>query len=120
MTDRLIKVMESGRLVCRGLSNRKAFEASLPIDENDTVKLTIDWTGWLNGDTIASVANTVTGSIALSGAATATPQHTVKVSGSGSGLIEHRMTTTTSAETKEIRIWVPVNGVQISDDYGCR
>jgi hypothetical protein len=110
--------MERGRLVCRGLSPGNSYEATLAIDENDNAKVTLDWTAWLNGDTIASVTNTLSGGLSLTAETTATPNHTFKVSGTSPGLIEHRMTTTTSTETKELRIWVSVGGVGLPRDYG--
>jgi hypothetical protein len=118
MPDRTVRIMERGRLVCRGLAYGNAYEASLAIDENDNAKVTLDWTAWLDGDTIASVSNTVTGGVSLTAETTSSPTHTFKVSGSSPGLIEHRMTTTTSAETKELRILVAVGGAQLHDDYG--
>lgn len=117
MSDRTIRIMERGKLVCRGLTQTAAYNASLALSEGDVSKVTMDWSEWLDGDTIASVDNTVTGQVEITSAATATPEHSFKVSGTGPGLIEHRITTTTGAETKTLRIWVGIAGNFLCDDY---
>jgi hypothetical protein len=115
MSDRFIRVMERGRLVCRGLSHGPAYAASLTIDDTDTIKITIDWSNWLGTDTIASVTNSACGGASLSGEATTSPTHSFKLQASSSGTIEHKMTTTASGETKTLRIHVHVRGVRASD-----
>lgn len=115
MTDRIVKVLEDNRFVTRGVQQRSR-DLILEVDEDETLKVTFDWSSWLGSDTIASVTNEVSGPT-LSGASNTTTQASFKVSG-GPGLIEHRITTTTGGETKEVRLWVSSPLANASDDYG--
>lgn len=117
MADRIIKVLEQGKSILRGVKPRgNAIVANQ--DENETLDYTVNWSGWLGTDTIASVSNVTTG-ISLSGASNTTTTATFKLSGSISGWLEHRITTA-GGRTKELLILLEVNGFPITDDYGLR
>lgn len=115
MTDRLIKVLEQGKLILRGLKGRGR-AAVLNMDDDETLNLTINWSDWLGSDTISSVTNEVTGATVASPSNTTTTA-TFNVSGSHSGWIQHRVTTA-GGLTKELLILVEVAGFPVMDDYG--
>ena len=108
MADRLIKVREQGRLVTRGLTALSSYHARLPLDCDDTVTVTVDWTAWLGGDTISSVTNEPT-SCAVANESNTTKRATFNVS-SAPGFIEHRITTA-NGQTKELLIEVGSAGM---------
>jgi len=108
MADRTIKVLENNRLVTRGASS-DGRNATIEVDEDETLPITVDWSGWLGSDTIASVTNEATGP-SVSGESNTTTTAALSVSGDP-GLIEHRITTAAGA-VKELRVWVASpNGV---------
>jgi len=116
MTDRLVKMLENNRRVCRGLAKRADGVAFL-LDENETLDVSVDWTDWLGSSTIASVTNEATG-VSVTSANTATTA-TLTLS-APPGIIEHRITTD-GGEVKELRIYVNSPTGNVSDDYGlCR
>ena len=116
MADRYIRIMEQGKLILRGVKPRgRAVVANQ--DENETLAYTVNWSDWLGGDTIASVTNTVSG-LTVSAASNTTTTATFKLSGNRSGWLEHRITTTTGANTKELLILLEIDGYPIRDDYG--
>jgi hypothetical protein len=117
MTDRYIKVLEQGKTILRGLKPRGNAVVALQ-DENETLDYSVNWSGWLGSDTIASVSNTTT-SLTLSGASNTTTTAAFTLSGSTSGWLEHRITTA-AGRTKELLILLEVSGFPISDDYGLR
>ena len=103
MTDRLVKVLENGRLVCRGIRKRGA-GAFVRMSENETLPFTVDWSDWLGSDTIASVTNETSGP-AVSSASNTTTIASLTISGARDGWIEHRITTAAGA-VKELLITV--------------
>ncbi len=117
MADRIIKVMEQAKTILRGLKPRGNAIVALQ-DENETLDYTVNWSGWLGSDTIASVSNVTTG-LTLTGASNTTTTATFKLSGSISGWLEHRITTA-GGRTKELLILLEVSGFPISEDYGLR
>lgn len=117
MTDRLIKVLEQGKTILRGLKPRGNAVVAAQ-DENETLDYTVNWSGWLGSDTISSVTNTSTG-LTVSSASNTTTAATFKLSGSISGWLEHRITTA-AGRTKELLILLEVGGFPITDDYGLR
>lgn len=54
MSDRLVKYLENGRIVTRGV-HRIGADTLIFQDKNDTLKYTYDFAGWLDSDTISSV-----------------------------------------------------------------
>ena len=99
MADRIVKVLETGKLILRGLKGRGR-AAVLNMDDDETLNLTINWSDWLGSDTISSVTNEVTA-----------------VNSTHSGWIQHRITTA-GGLTKELLILVEVAGFPVMDDYG--
>lgn len=117
MTDRLVKVIQQGKTILRGLKPRgKAVVACQ--DSNETLDYTVDWSGWLGADTITSVQNAVTG-IEISADTNTTTAATFTLSGKSSGYLEHRITTT-AGRTKELLFMLEVDGAPIVSDYGYR
>lgn len=115
MSDRLVKILEQGKLVLRGLK-RSGSNAILFLDSDETLNITFDWSAWLDDDTIASVTNNVTG-VSVSNESNTTTAATMNVSANYSGFLEHRITTD-GGLTKEMKVFVSVDGYAISDDYG--
>lgn len=117
MTDRIIRVLEQGKTVLRGLKPRgNAIVASH--QETDALDYTVDWSRWLGSDTIASVSNTGTG-LTLTGQANTATTATFTLSGSSSGWLEHRITTA-AGRVKQLLLLLEVAGFPISPDYGLR
>lgn len=115
MTDRFVKILQQGKQIRRGVKPRgKAVVANQ--DSNETLPYTIDWSGWLGADTIASVTNVVTG-LTISGASNTTTTATFSLSGSRSGWLEHRITTA-AGSVKELLVLLEVDGFPVADDYG--
>lgn len=103
MTDRLVKVIENGRHVLRGLSKRRAGPL-LEISDDEKLTVTVDWSGWLGSNTISSIANTAQ-SVTLSGATNTTTQATFDITATASGWVEHVMTAS-DGQKKRIDILV--------------
>lgn len=114
MTDRIIKVREQGKLVLRGLTPYEG-GARITLDFDDRLDLTVDWSDWLGGDTIASVTNE-DNSAAVDQASNTTTTATLWVKGY-TGRIEHRITTA-GGRTKELSIYVVSSGT--ADYWGSR
>jgi len=102
-TDRLVKILEQGKLITRGCES-DAGNVLIELDDDTSLDYTFDWSAWLGSDTIASTENEATGPDVTEKSATTT-QVVLTISGNG-GLIEHRITTATSGETQELRILV--------------
>lgn len=115
MPDRLVKVLENGRLVTRGIF-RRGNGVELLIDRNETLGVTLDWSSWLGADTIASVTNATSGP-GISSEANTTTQSSFNVSGSSQGYIEARITTTAGL-TKELTVHVRNFDSCRTTDYG--
>ncbi len=109
-----VKVRKSRKLVVFGAQTIGG-RIFLELDEDETLKMDIDWTDWLDGDTIASQSNEADGPTVS--AALATPVATLTISGDG-GTIQHRVTTTTGGETKEL--FIHVNQNETGFDYGTK
>jgi hypothetical protein len=103
MTDRIVKVLENGRTITRGV-NVKGSGFVLNADPDEVLPITFDWSGWLGTDTIASVANESHGP-GISAASNTTTTATFTVSASSNGYIEHRITTA-AGSVKEARLTV--------------
>lgn len=117
MADRIIKVLEQGKSILRGVKPRgNAIVANQ--DENEALDYTVNWSGWLGTDTIASVQN-VTSGLTLSNASNTTTAATFKLSGVMSGWLEHGITTT-GGRTKELLVLLEISGYPIREDYGLR
>jgi hypothetical protein len=115
MADRLIRILEQGKLILRGVKPRgRAIVANQ--DENETLTYTVNWSTWLGTDTIASVTNETSG-ITVSAASNTTTTATFKLSGNRSGWLEHRITTA-GGLTKELLVLLEIDGYPIRDDYG--
>ena len=114
MTDRIVKVLENGRLVTRGL-DQKSTGAVIALDDDETLNVTFDWSGWLGTDTISSVVNDAT-TTTVSSESNTTTTATFFISGDA-GLVEHRVTTAAGL-TKELKLWVDAPGYALTDDYG--
>lgn len=115
MTDRYVKVLEQGKLIRRGVKARgRAVVANQ--DSNETLSYSVDWSGWLGSDTIASVTNTTTG-ITVSGASNTTTTAAFTLTSTRSGWLEHRITTA-AGNIKELIVYLEVDGHPVADDYG--
>ncbi len=115
MTDRIVKVLEQGKFVLRGIQ-KTGNNPILALDSDETLDVNFDWSTWLGSDTIASVANEVTG-VTIASATNDTTTASFNVSGSYSGYVEHRITTAAGL-TKEVMLFVYVDDFPVSDDYG--
>jgi len=102
MTDRLIKVLEQGRILTRGI-NKDGSRAFMVKDHDETLPITVDWSAWLGTDTISSVTNEAHGP-GVSSASNTTTKASLTISGN-SGHVEHRITTAAGA-IKELTIIV--------------
>ena len=116
MADRLVKVMENGRIISRGLDKVRG-GVSISLDPDETLNVTISWAGWLGSDTIASVANEVDG-LSVASESNTTTQASFTVS-NGPGLVQHRITTA-AGNTKELKVWADTHEAVRSCDYGFR
>lgn len=117
MTDRLIRVLQQGKLILRGCKPRGRSVVANQ-DSNETLSYTVNWSSWLGTDTIASVSNVATG-LTLSGASNTTTTATFKLSGSRSGWLEHRITTA-AGNTKELLVLLEIDGFPVANDYSFR
>ena len=115
MTDRLIKVLEQGKTVLRGLRMCSG-NPMLAVSEDETLDVSFDWSAWLGSDTISSVENEVTG-VTVSGAANDTTTASFNVSSNHSGFVQHRITTA-AGNVKEVLLLVQVDGFPVNSDYG--
>ena len=61
MADRLIRVIPGGRAIVQGVSNQGAGQFEAVQARNDILSYQIDYTRWLEGDTIASSLVETTG-----------------------------------------------------------
>lgn len=77
--------------------------------DNEVRPISIDWTGYLGSDTIASVTNEVT-SATLTDATNTTTGASFKIQADGAAIIQHRITTAAGA-VKEFPIFI--NGGQL-------
>lgn len=98
-----IRVLSGGRIAVHAAS-RQGRGVNIDIDSDETIPVAIDWSSWLGSDTIASVANSASGAT-LSGASNTTTAAAFKISGAGSAMIEHRITTAAGA-VKELPIFI--------------
>jgi hypothetical protein len=115
MTDRYIKVLQQGKMIRRGVKPRGGSIVANQ-DSNETLNYTVNWSGWLGSDTIASVINDETG-ITVSAASNTATTTTFTLSSTRSGWLEHRITTT-AGRVKELMILLEIDGFPISEDYG--
>lgn len=115
MTDRLAKIGENGRATTRGLIKTGPFRFLAFQDRDETLTYTLDLTGWLDGDTISSVALVNNGPTVTKTNTTTTV--TLTASGvNGDGDCTVRITTAASL-IKDILIrFRETNGTD--DDYG--
>lgn len=112
MADRLVKVLENGRLLTRGCADMDGYiQAFATKDESLTI--TFEWANWLGSNTIASALNeshgVSTGAITTDGTQTS---FTV----SDCGLVQHRITDS-AGQTKEVRLRVRSPGETGWKDY---
>jgi len=117
MTDRFIKVQEQAKLILRGVKPRGAAVVAQQ-DRNEALNYTVDWSSWLGSDTISSVENATTG-ISLANASNTTTTATFRLSGTTTGWLEHRITTA-AGNTKELMVFLEIDGAPIVSDYGYR
>ena len=114
MADRIIKILENGRTITRGIGKKTAGSV-IELDNDETLPVSIDWSDWLDGDTISSVTNDPTG-VTVSGESNTTTTAAFSLSGNA-GLVEHRITTA-AGTIKEHRLYVDAVGYPLSNDYG--
>lgn len=107
MADRSILVLQQGKLVSKGLAKRGQ-KPVLYLDEDETLTLTIDWSAWLDSDTIVSVINETSG-VSVTGESNTTTEvsFTVSASAYSGGYIQSRITTA-AGQTKEVTLLVEV------------
>lgn len=115
MADRLVKVLENGRLVTRGIF-RRGRGVEILLDRNEVLPITVDWSGWLGTDTIASVTNAASGA-SISNEANTTTQASMTVSGASCGYFDNRITTA-AGSIKELRVYVRSFDGMREKDYG--
>lgn len=115
MTDRTVKILQQGKLICRGVKPRGK-NICINQDSNETLSYTINWSGWLGTDTIASVENETTG-VEITNASNTTTTATFSLSASRTGWVEHRITTA-GGLIKEITLAVEIDGYPLNEDYG--
>jgi len=101
-SDRIVKVREQGRMVLRGLTPYEG-GVRLDMDHDEVLDVTIDWSGWLNTDTIASVTNEQNAASFTAESNTSTTA-TLTLRGYA-GTVEHRITTAAGL-VKELTIHV--------------
>ncbi|MEL7452476.1 MAG: hypothetical protein AAGJ50_03780 [Pseudomonadota bacterium] len=116
--DRVVRVLEQGRIVTRGLACR-GIEPLLYLQDRETLAISIDWSEWLGADTITAVDNAAECVTVVAESFTPTSASLTLRSRYG-GCVEHRITTT-SGETKVLRINVDVSyGRRRRRDYDYR
>lgn len=98
-----IYVMANGRIATRD-ATRTGAGVNIQIDDDETIPVAIDWSGWLGTDTISSVTNSATGAT-VSGASNTNTTAAFSISGATSAIIEHRITTAAGA-IKEMPIFI--------------
>lgn len=96
-------VLGNNRMATRGVS-REGRGVSVDIDDDETTPITIDWSGFLEADTIASVVNNAT-SATVSVESNTTTTATFSVQANSPSLIEHRITTA-AGTVKELPIFI--------------
>lgn len=80
-------------------------------DPSDLIQYAIDWTSFLDGDTLATSAWTVPSELTSSGTALSTTTTQIKISGGQSGKeysVTNRITTTVRGETAEETILIRI------------
>lgn len=103
MTNRLVKMLENGRIVVRGLS-RRGIGVEVQMDRDESLPISVDWSGWLGSDTIASVTNAAAGA-SVSAESNTTDTVSLTLSGRSTGYLDSRITTS-SGKIKELRVFV--------------
>lgn len=114
MPDRIVKVLDNNRYVTRGVSDMGR-HVQIELDDDETLTLTIDWTGWLGTEAISNSTNETDG-VTVGAITTANGVNTFTISGQP-GYIQHRITTD-GGQTKELRIRVRASEPIYRDDYG--
>ena len=114
MTDRTVYVLEQGKIVTRGLGMSGQYPV-LYLDEDEALSVSVDWSGWLGADTIASVANETTYANATNEANTTTAA-SFTLNSRYNGYVEHRITTA-AGQIKELKIIVSVKQDRPRYDY---
>lgn len=102
-----IYVMANGRIATRE-ATRTGAGVNIQADDDETIPVTIDWSGWLGSDTISSVSNNATGATLASEANTTTGA-SFNITSASSAIIEHRITTA-AGYVKELPIFVNGTG----------
>lgn len=115
MTDRLVKVLENGRFITRGI-HRRGRAGEVLLDREEALPVTVDWSGWLGTDTISSVTNATSGASVSSESNTDTT-NTFTVSGASTGYVDSRITTA-AGSIKEFRLYVRNYDGWREKDYG--
>jgi hypothetical protein len=115
VTDRLVKVLENGRLITRGIF-RRGRGAEILLDREEALPVTLDWSGWLDTDTIASVTNDTSGA-SVSSESNTTTTNAFTISGASTGYVDSRITTA-AGSIKELRVYVRNYDGSREKDYG--
>lgn len=115
MTDRLVKILENGRTVTRGIF-RRGRGAEILLDREEALPVTLDWSDWLGSDTISSVTNASEGA-SVSSESNTTTTNTFTVSGASTGYVDSRITTA-AGSIKEFRVYVRNYDGSREKDYG--
>lgn len=103
MTNRLVKMLENGRIVVRGLF-RRGGGVEVQMDRDESLPVSVDWSGWLGADTISSVTNAAAGA-SVSGESNTSDTVSFTLSGRSTGYLDSRITTS-SGKVKELRVFV--------------
>lgn len=114
MVDRVIYVLEQGRVATKGLG-LSGQQPVLYLDEDEKLAVTVDWSEWLGTDAIASVTNETTYATASNESNTTTTAQ-LTLNSRYRGYVEHRITTA-SGQVKEIKIKVDVQNDRPRYDY---
>src|SRR5262245_25785902 len=105
--SRIIRVLQDGSLISSGSSPADIRNGVVAYVQNpdDTERLTIDFKGWLNGETLSSVVWTASG-LTVSGTTTSTPTSHSRISGvpeSGGGSVAI-VATSSGSRIKELNV----------------
>jgi len=112
-TDYLVKVLEQGKMITRGIQDVDN-DLYLEMDDDEIKLVTFDWSKWLGSETVSTKATETDGPTVVESSPSTTTT-TVLISGDG-GLIQHRVTTS-GGRKEEKKIYVNSDRVARFSDY---
>lgn len=105
MADRLVKVLANDRLVASGLSRVSTRTVQMNLPSTDIATVKIDYTRWLDTDTLSSIA-TVSSGVTVS-VSTSTPSTTLTLSAVADAA--NVQVLATSSGGRKHTLWIDVN-----------